>query len=76
MYQHNQDFGIYVTDNFILSPMNKSKFSDQIKSLALRFFEIVVALIGLILLSPLMLAIALAIKIGLKGQYFIVRKDY
>lgn len=65
-----RDFGIYVTDNFILSPINKSKFSDQIKSLALRFFEIVVALFGLILLSPLMLAIALAIKIDSKGPVF------
>lgn len=65
-----RDFGIYVTDNFIISPINKSKLSDRVKSFTLRFLEIVIALIGIILLSPLMLAIALAIKIDSKGPVF------
>lgn len=65
-----RDFGIYVTDNFILSPINKSKFRDKLKTFLFRIIDILFASIGLIILSPLMLVIALAIKIDSKGPVF------
>lgn len=63
-------FGIYVTDEFIISPINKSKLKDKLSSIALRILDIIAALIGLIILSPLMLIIAIAIKIDSKGPVF------
>lgn len=65
-----RDFGIYVTDNFIISPINKSKLKDKLRSIAFRILDIIAALIGLIILSPLMLIIAIAIKIDSKGPVF------
>lgn len=66
----SRDFGIYVTDSFILSPINKSRTKDKIKSLTFRLIDIILSLTGIILLSPLMLLIALAIKIDSKGPVF------
>lgn len=65
-----RDFGIYVTDNFIISPINKSKLKDKLRSIAFRILDIIAALIGLIILSPLVLIIAIAIKIDSKGPVF------
>jgi lipopolysaccharide/colanic/teichoic acid biosynthesis glycosyltransferase len=66
----SRDFGIYVTDSFILSPINKSRTKDKIKSLTFRLIDIILSLTGIVLLSPLMLLIALAIKIDSKGPVF------
>ncbi len=65
-----QDFGIYVTDSFIISPINKSRLKDKIKGMTYRIFDFVIALIGLIIFLPLMLLIAIAIKLDSKGPIF------
>lgn len=65
-----RDFGIYVTDDFILSPINKTKFKDILKTISFRVLDIIIASIGLIIFSPLMMLIALAIKIDSKGPIF------
>ncbi len=61
------DFGIYVTDEFILSSTNKDMLKDKIKKFSFRLLDILLSLIGIILLSPLMLLIAIAIKIDSPG---------
>ncbi|MCX8056424.1 MAG: sugar transferase [Ignavibacteria bacterium] len=63
-------FGIYVTDKFILSPNIKSKIKDRIIQLIFRMLDLVLASIGLILFFPLMLLIAILIKIDSKGPIF------
>lgn len=65
-----RDFGIYVTDNFILSPINKTKLKDKLKSFAFRILDIILSLIGIIILLPIMLVIAIVIKIDSKGPVF------
>ncbi len=68
------DFGIYVTDSFVLSPIYKYTLKDKLAKLFLRFIDIVLSTIGIILLIPLMLIIAIAIKIDSKGPIFFKSK--
>lgn len=60
-------YGIYVTEDFILAPIVKVKLSQKLSELILRLFDIVLSLVGIILLSPILLVIALAIKLDSKG---------
>jgi NDP-sugar pyrophosphorylase family protein len=61
------DFSIYVTDSFILSPIVKIKLEDKIKEILFRVIDIILSFVGLVLLSPILLLIALAIKLDSKG---------
>jgi NDP-sugar pyrophosphorylase family protein len=61
------DYGIYVTDSFVLAPIVKIKLSDKLKEISFRLIDIILSLLGLILLSPIFFLIALAIKLDSKG---------
>lgn len=65
-----RDFGVYVTDNFLISPVNKAKLKDQLRKTLFRILDILLALFGLIFLFPLMLIIAIAIKLDSRGPIF------
>lgn len=62
-----KDYSIYVTDSFVLSPIVKVTLSDKAKEILFRVIDIVLSFIGLVLLSPVFLIIALAIKLDSKG---------
>ncbi|MCR4417133.1 MAG: sugar transferase [Ignavibacteria bacterium] len=68
------DYGFYVTDSFILAPVVKVKLADKIKEILFRVIDIILSSLGLILLSPILLLIALAIKIDSKGPVFFKSK--
>lgn len=68
------DFGIYVTDKFILSSTNRNILRDKIKKFTFRILDIILSLIGIVLLSPLMIIIAIAIKIDSPGPIFFKSK--
>jgi len=61
------DYGIYVTDSFVLAPIVKIRVSDKIREISFRLIDIILSIVGLILLSPILILIALAIKLDSKG---------
>ncbi len=61
------DYSIYVTDSFILSPIVNVTLSDKVKEILIRVIDVVLSFLGLIFLSPVLLIIAIAIKLDSKG---------
>ncbi len=61
------DFGVYVTDSFIISPVIKTSISEKLRKLSFRTIDIIFTLPALIILLPIFLLIAILIKVDSKG---------
>lgn len=69
-----KDFGIYIIDNFILSTRKKVTFRDRLGKISSRITDIVLSIIGITLLLPVFIIIAILIKIESKGPIFFKSK--